>query len=155
MSQLKSLTVLAVAAAGLLVAGCSSSSSPSTTAAAATTPATTPAASSPAASPTMVTSSPAGAGKVSAADCEIIGSVSASAISKLTVLSTEPKSKTAATMKAYLSELEKDDTFVTSAAGKKVLGTYISTLEKTTSEPASEATAQMTTELGVLGSACS
>jgi hypothetical protein len=44
---------------------------------------------------------------------------------------------------------------LTSAAGKKVISTYITTLEKTPTESTSAATAAMTTELGVLGSACS
>jgi hypothetical protein len=103
----------------------------------------------------MPASSPAAAsGKPSAADCKIIKPIAASAVTKLTPLQTEPKAQAAATLKAYLGELAKAEVKLTSPAGKEVIGSYITTLEKTGSESQSQATAQMIAELGKLGSAC-
>jgi hypothetical protein len=147
MYQRASLAAVAVASVGLLVAGCSSSSSSGSSAA---SPSPTSGASTPAAS-----SSAAGGGAVSAADCAIIGPIASSAVAKLTPLSTEPKAQAEATLKAYLAQVEAADAKLTSAGGKKVLGAYITALEKSTTESTAEATTQMTAALGALGSACS
>jgi hypothetical protein len=155
MSQLKSLTVLALAAAGLLAAGCSSSSSSSSSVPAATSPAAsaTAAATSPASSPAA--SSPAAAvGKPSAADCKIIKPISASAIAKLTPLSSEPKAKATAGMQAYIATLTAAEAKLTSAGGKKAIGDFITSLEKSQTESTSAATTLMIAALGSLGKAC-
>jgi hypothetical protein len=158
MSQLKSLTVLSLFAAGLLAAGCSSSSSrvPAATspAASATTSAAAP---SPAASsPSPAASTPAVAvGKPSAADCTIIKPISASAIAKLTPLSTESKAKAAAGMKAYITTLAAAEAKLTSAGGKQAIGDFITSLEKSQTESTSKATTLMIAALGSLGKACS
>jgi hypothetical protein len=153
MSQLKSVTVLALAASGLLAAGCSSSSSSSTTTA---TAASSPAASSPAATATQAASSPAAAAAApSAADCKIIGPIAASAITQLTPLQTDSKAAAAAAMKTYLTTLETADAKLTSPGGKAVLGGFITALEKSSTESTSQATATVTAALGSLSSACS
>jgi hypothetical protein len=155
MPQLKSLTVLALAAAGLLAAGCSSSSSSSSSVPAATSPAAsaTAAATSPAATPAA--SSPAAAvGKPSAADCKIIKPISASAIAKLTPLSTESKAKATAGMQAYIATLTAAEAKLTSAGGKKAVGDFIASLEKSQTESTSQATTLMIAALGTLGTAC-
>jgi hypothetical protein len=155
MSRLKSLTVPALAAAGLLVVGCSSSSSSSSSTTAASSPAasaitaaTSPAATLPAAS------SPAAAAKPSAADCEIIKPIAASAVAKLTPLQSEPKSKATAGMKTYITSLAAAEAKLTSAGGKEVIGGFITALEKSGTESTSEATATVVAALGPLGSAC-
>jgi ammonium transporter, Amt family len=157
MSQLKSLTVLALAAAGLLAIGCSSSSSSSSSttaasspAASATTAATSPAASSPAAS-----SPAAAAAKPSAADCKVIKPIAASAVAKLTPLQTESKAKAAAGMRTYITSLAAAEAKLTSVGGKKVIGGFITALEKSGTESTSKATATVIAALGSLGSACS
>jgi hypothetical protein len=166
MSQLKSLTVLALAAAGLLAAGCSSSSSSSSSLPAATSPAasateaaTSPSATSPSATPpasSPAASSPAAAvGKPSAADCKIIKPISASAIAKLTPLSTESKAKATAGMQAYTTSLAAAEAKLTSAGGKKAIGDFITALEKSQTESTSKATTTVIAALGSLGKACS
>ena len=166
MSQLKSLTVLALTAAGLLAAGCSSSSSSSSSVPAATSPAAsspatatspsaTPSVSSPAASSPAASSPAAAAGKPSAADCKIIAPISASAVAKLTPLSTESKAKAAAGMKTYITSLAAAEARLTSAGGKKVIGDFITALEKSQTESTSKATTTMIAALGSLGKACS
>jgi hypothetical protein len=145
MSQLKSLTVLALAATGLLVAGCSSSSSSSSSTAAATTPAaTTPAATTPAVA----------AGPPSAADCTIIKPISASAVTNLLPLQSESKAKAAAGLKAYVATLVADEAKLTSAGGKAVIGAWATALTKSETESTSAATATVTAGLGSLGKAC-
>jgi len=156
MSQLKSLTVLALAAAGLLAAGCSSSSSSSSSVPAATSPAAsaTAAATSPSATPPAASSPAAAVGKPSAADCKIIKPISASAIAKLTPLSSEPKAKATAGMQAYIATLTAAEAKLTSAGGKKAIGDFITSLEKSQTESTSAATTLMIAALGSLGKAC-
>jgi hypothetical protein len=160
MSQLKSLTVLALAAAGLLAAGCSSSSSSSSSVPAATSPAasataaaTSPSATPPASSP-PASSPAAAAGKPSAADCKIIKPISASAIAKLTPLSSESKAKATAGMQAYIATLTAAEAKLTSAGGKQAIGDFITSLEKSQTESTSAATTLMIAALGSLGKAC-
>jgi hypothetical protein len=156
MYQLKSLTVVALAAAGLLAVGCSSSSSSSSSVPAATSPAasaasgtTSTAAPSPAAStPALV------AGPPSVADCKIIKPISASAIGKLTPLSTEPKAKATAGMQAYIVTLKAAEAKMTTTGGKKALGDFSTALEKSLTESTSKATTLMIAALGSLGKAC-
>jgi hypothetical protein len=161
MSQLKSLTVLALAAAGLLAVGCSSSSSSSSSVpaatspvasatAAATSPSTTPPApSSPAAStPALV------AGPPSAADCKIIKPISAAAIGNLTPVSTESKVKADATLTAYIATLKAAEAKMTTTGGKKALGDFSTALKKSETESTSKATTLMIGALGSLGKAC-
>ena len=156
MSQLKSLTVLALAAAGLLAAGCSSSSSSSSSVPAATSPAAsaTAAATSPSATPPAASSPAAAVGQPSAADCKIIKPISASAIAKLTPLSSEPKAKATAGMQAYIATLTAAEAKLTSAGGKKAIGDFITSLEKSQTESTSAATTLMIAALGSLGKAC-
>jgi hypothetical protein len=151
MFQRSSLTVVAVlAAGGALIAGCSSSSSSSSSAPASAAAATTSAAataSSPAAS--------AAATGVSAADCQIISQVSGSVISTLTPLQSEPTSKAAPALKAYVAKLTADEAKLTSAGGKAALSSFIAAIQKASTETASQATSGLETAIGNLGSACS
>jgi hypothetical protein len=157
MSQLKSLTVLALAAAGLLAVGCSSSSSSSSSSVPA---ATSPAASAASATTTTAAPSPAAstpalvAGPPSVADCKIIKPISASAIGKLTPLSTEPKAKATAGMQAYIVTLKAAEAKMTTTGGKKALGDFSTALEKSLTESTSKATTLMIAALGSLGKAC-
>jgi hypothetical protein len=153
MFQRSSLTVVAVlAVGGALVAGCSSSSSSSSAPATATATAatTSAAASGPASSP----AASAAATAVSAADCKIISSISGSVISTLAPLQSEPTSKAAVTLKAYVVKLTADEAKLTSAGGKAALGSFIAAIQKASTETASQATAGLTTAIGNLGSAC-
>ena len=160
MSQLKSLTVLALAATGLLAAGCSSSSSSSSSVPAATSPpasatsaATSPSATPPASSPAA--SSPAAAvGKPSAADCKIIKPISAAAIGNLTPVSSEPKAKAVATLTAYIATLKVAEAKLTTTGGKKAIDDFIAALQKSETESTSKATTLMIGALGTLGKAC-
>ena len=165
MSQLKSLTVLALAAAGLLAAGCSSSSSssssvPATTSpaatatAAATSPSATPPASSPAASSPAVSTPALVAGPPSAADCKIIKPISAAAIGNLTPVSSEPKAKAVATLTAYIATLKAAEAKLTTTGGKKAIDDFITSLQKSETESTSKATTLMIAALGTLGKAC-
>jgi hypothetical protein len=159
MSQLKSLTVLALAAAGLLAAGCSSSSSSSSSVPAATSPAASAASGTTStAAPTLppsptASTPPVAAGPPSAADCKIIKPISASAISKLTPLSSEPKAKAIAGMNAYIATLTTAEATLT-PGGKKVIGDFITSLKKSQTESTSKATTVMIAALGSLGKAC-
>ena len=151
MFQRSSLAVVAVlAVGGALIAGCSSSSS-SSSSAPASAPATSAAASTPASSP----AASAAATAVSAADCKIISSISGSVISTLAPLQSEPTSKAAVTLKAYVVKLTADEAKLTSAGGKAALGSFIAAIQKASTETASQATAGLTTAIGNLGSACS
>jgi hypothetical protein len=156
MSQLKSLTVLALAAAGLLAVGCSSSSSSSSSVPAATSPvASAASATTSTAAPSPAVSTPAlVAGPPSVADCKIIKPISASAIGKLTPLSTEPKAKATAGMQAYIATLKAAEAKMTTTGGKKALGDFSTALEKSLTESTSKATTLMIGALGSLGKAC-
>jgi hypothetical protein len=151
MFQRSSLSVLAVVAVGgALIAGCSSSpSSSSAPAATSSAPAasTSAAASSPAAS--------AAATGVSAADCKIISPISSSVITTLAPLESEPTATATAGIKAYIAKLTADEAKLTSAAGKAALGSFITALDKSLTEPESQATTSVTTAVGNLAAACS
>jgi hypothetical protein len=160
MSQLKSLTVLALAAAGLLAAGCSSSTSSSSSVPAATSPvasaaSATTSTAAPSVPPSPAASTPAlVAGPPSVADCKIIKPISASAIGKLTPLSTEPKAKATAGMQAYIATLKAAEAKMTTTGGKKALGDFSTALEKSLTESTSKATTLIIAALGSLGKAC-
>jgi NitT/TauT family transport system substrate-binding protein len=152
MFQRSSLSALAiVAVGGALIAGCSNSTSatsaPAATSSAAAAASTTAAAAS--------TASSAAAGAVSAADCKILAPISADAISTLTPLQSESTSQAEAGMKSYIAKLTADEAQLTSPAGKAALGSFITALGKTLTEPQSQAISGLTTAIGNLGSACS
>jgi len=160
MSQLKSLTVLALAAAGLLAAGCSSSSSSSSSVPAATSPpasataaATSPSATPPAPSSPAVSTPALVAGPPSAADCKIIKPISAAAIGNLTPVSSESKAKGIATLTAYIATLKAAEAKLTTTGGKKAIDDFIASLQKSETESTSKATTLMIGALGTLGKA--
>jgi hypothetical protein len=154
MSRRSSLTAVAVlAASGALVAGCSSSSSSSSsTPTAASTSAPAPATS---ASGTASSTGASSASSPSAADCVIISKISSGVVSTLTPLASEPTSKAAPVLKAYLAKLTADEAQLTSAGGKAALGSFITALEKSENESESAAEGALTTAIGNLASACS
>jgi hypothetical protein len=96
----------------------------------------------------------AAVGKPSATDCKIIKPISASAIAKLTPLSTEPKAQATAGMTAYIATLTAAEAKLTSAGGKKAISDFITSLQKSQTESTSKATTLMIGALGSLGKAC-
>jgi hypothetical protein len=154
MSRRSSLTILAVlAASGALIAGCSSSSSSSTSTAtsAAASPSATSAPMSPtAASPTASVSST----KISAADCKTLSTISAGVIPTLTPLQTEPTSKAAVALKAYVAKLTADEATLSSPKGKATLAAFVTALEKSQNETEAQATTTLTNAIGALSAAC-
>ena len=140
--------VILMAGIGMLAAGCSSSST-----SAASSPSATTAASSPSAAATSATPT-AAAGALPAADCAILKPISASAISKLTPLATDPKAEAAAALKSYIAELKAAEAKLTSAQAKADLTPLITGLEKSETETQAQSTPVITAALGKLGSAC-
>ena len=144
-----SAIAILIAGIGFLAAGCSSSNSSS----AASSPSAATTASSPAAAATSAAPT-AAAGALPAADCAILKPISASAISKLTPLATDPKAKSAAALKAYIAQLETAESKLTSAQAKADLMPLITGLEKSETETQAQSTPVITAALGKLGSAC-
>jgi hypothetical protein len=129
---------------------------PASATAAATSPSATPPAPSSPAPSTPAASTPAlAAGGPSAADCKIIKPISASAISKLTPISTLPKAQAIAGMTAYIATLKAAEAKMTTTGGKKVIADFAADLQKSETESTSKATTLMIGALGTLGKACS
>jgi hypothetical protein len=80
--------------------------------------------------------------------------ISASAISTLTPIASEPKAKALASINAYVAKLKTAESKLTSAAAKADLQTLITALQKSTTETQAQATPAMTAALGKVGSAC-
>jgi hypothetical protein len=153
MSRGSSLTVLAVlAASGALIAGCSSSSSSSSSTPSAAATSASASVSAPATSASAAASS---ANKPSAADCVTINKISSGVISTLTPLQSESTTQAAATLKTYLAKLTTQEATLTSPGGKAALGSFISALQKASTETPAQATSGLTTAIGNLASACS
>ena len=144
-----SAIAILIAGIGFLAAGCSSSNSSS----AASSPSAATTASSPAAAATSAAPT-AAAGALPAADCAILKPISASAISKLTPLATEPKAKAAAALKSYIAQLETAEGKLTSAQAKADLTPLITGLEKSETETQAQSTPVITAALGKLAAAC-
>jgi len=147
-----SAIVIGIAGIGFLAAGCSSSTSAASSPSASAT-ASSPSAAATSAAATYATPT-AAAGALPAADCAILKPISASAISKLTPLATEPKAKAAAALKSYIAELETAEGKLTSAQAKADLTPLITGLKKSETETQAQSTPVITAALGKLGSAC-
>ena len=150
-----SLTLLVAGGICAALAACSSSSSSSAPAASTTSAsaATSAASSAPAAATSAASSAPA-ASAIPAADCTIIKQVDSSAISTLTAMQSESKTKASADMTTYLTTLQGDLAKLTSAQGKTVLGGWIADVQKAATQSTADATTTITGGLGTLGSAC-
>lgn len=133
------------------LAACSSSSSSS--APAASTTSASAAASTAAPASSAASSAPA-ADAIPAADCTVIKQVSSSAITTLTPMQSESKTKAAADMATYLSQLAADEAKLTSAKGKSVLHAWIADVQKAATQSQADATTTILGGLGDLGSAC-
>jgi hypothetical protein len=140
--------VILMAGIGMLAAGCSSSSTSAASSPSATTAASSPSAAATSAAPT------AAAGALPAADCAVLKPISASAISKLTPLATDPKAEAAAALKSYIAELKAAEAKLTSAQAKADLTPLITGLEKSETETQAQSTPVITAALGKLASAC-
>jgi hypothetical protein len=148
-----SALVILIAGIGILAAGCSSSSTSAASSPSAAATSATPAATS--ATPAATSATPAASvGALPAADCTIIKPISASAIAQLTPLQTDSKTKAAAAIKAYVAQLETAESKLTSTQGKADLNALITALEKSGTEPQTEATTAITAALGKVGAAC-
>jgi hypothetical protein len=109
----------------------------------------------PAAAAAATSATPAAAaGALPAADCAILKPISASAISTLTPLATEPKAKAAAALKSYIAQLETTEGKLTSAQAKADLTPLITGLKDSETETQAQSTPVITAALGKLGSAC-
>jgi hypothetical protein len=150
-----SALVILIAGIGILAAGCSSSSTSAASSPSATTTASSPSAAATSATPAATSATPAASvGALPAADCTIIKPISASAIAQLTPLQTDSKTKAAAAIKAYVAQLETAESKLTSTQGKADLNALITALEKSGTEPQTEATTAITAALGKVGAAC-
>jgi hypothetical protein len=142
MSRRSSLSVLAVlAASGALIAGCSSSSTSS----------------SPVTATTAAAASSGGAassGALSAADCKVISSISQGVISTLMPLQSEPQSKAATALQAYIGKLGADEAQLASSGGKAVVSSFIAAVQKSMAEGTKEGTTTLTNAIAALASAC-
>jgi hypothetical protein len=69
-------------------------------------------------------------------------------------LQSESKSKAAADLQTYLTQLHADEAKLTSAKGKSVLSAWIADVQKSETESTGDATTTITGGLGALGSAC-
>jgi hypothetical protein len=134
------------------LAACSSSSSSSAPAASTTSASAAPSATASAA--TSAASSAPAAGAIPAADCTVIKQVSSSAITTLTPMQSESKTKAAADLATYLSQLAADEAKLTSAKGKSVLHAWIAAVQKAATQSQADATTTILGGLGDLGSAC-
>ena len=109
-------TLVVLALAGSLAAGCSSSSSPASTG-------------SGSAAATSASASASAADALPAADCAVIKPIAADAATSLAPVQTEPTTQAATTMATYITTLSKALANITSAQGKADLGAFIDDLK--------------------------
>jgi ABC-type transporter Mla MlaB component len=147
----RALAVIAVGGFCAAIAACSSSSSSPAPAASS---AVSAASSAVSAASSAVSAASSAASGVSAADCVIIKQVDSSAISTLLPMQSESKTKAAADLQTYLTQLAADEAKLTSAKGKSVLSAWIADVQKAATESTTDATTTITGGLGALGSAC-
>ena len=156
----RALAVIAVGGCCAVLAACSSSnaSSAASTVSSAASSAASAASSAASAVASAASSAASAAGSgvsgVSAADCVIIKQVDSSAISTLVPLQSESKTKAAADLATYLTQLQADAAKLTSAKGKKVMGDWIADVQKLATESTADATATVTGGLAELSAAC-
>jgi len=128
---------------GMLAAACGSTSSSASKTA------------SPAASRSPTASvPPVSGGALPATDCVVIRPIAASVVGKLMPLEGEPKATAAASLKSYITELQRAERQLTSPQAKATLNSLIGALKKSMTESAAAAAQLVTAAIGKLGAAC-